>query len=420
LIHIQKAAAETLCGVLGGRSLTMLLDAPRAARLEGWAHAAFLDVIYGSLRYLGELRACLAELLRRPLQPGVVESLLLVALYQLRYSRAAAHAVVDHAVDCAAAIGAPRAKGLVNAVLRAFLMDPDGIVARAHSTEEGKFSHPSWWINKLRLQYPAAWSAVLAAGNEHPPLTLRVRVTRISLERYLDRLRADRIEARQTGVSAVTLERPLPVAAVPGFAAGLVSVQDAGAQLAAPLLDLKDGMRVLDACAAPGGKSSHILDLARVRLLALDRDEPRLQKVRGNLDRLGLAAEVVTGDAAAPATWWDGTPFHRILADVPCSASGVVRRHPDVKWLRRPADVLGFAANQLALLDALWHTLRRGGKLLYVTCSVFREENQDQADRFLSRHRDARRLPVAALPEDGMLLPNHDHDGFFYALFEKD
>lgn len=420
MIEIQKLAAETLCQVLGGRSLGALLDRPGPARLEGWARAAFLDAVYGALRHLGELRACLAQLLQQPVRQSIVESLLLVALYQLRYTRAAPHAVVDHAVGCTAAVGAPRARGLVNAVLRNFLRDADGIVARARATPEGRFSYPSWWIEKLRLQYPVAWSDVLEAGNEHPPFTLRVRSARMSVDRYLEWLHAEGIEAHRIGPSAVTLARPLPVADVPGFAAGLVSVQDAGAQHAAPLLDLRDGMRVLDACAAPGGKASHILELARVQLLALDCDAARLRRVRENLDRLGLAAELIAGDASVPAAWWDGAPFDRILADVPCSASGVVRRHPDVKWLRRPGDPARFAAEQAALLDALWHTLRGGGKLLYATCSIFREENQDQADRFLSRHRDARRLPVAALPDDGMLLPNRDHDGFFYALFEKD
>lgn len=419
MIEIQKVAAETVCKVLAGRSLGSVLDGPDP-RLEGWARATFLDATYGTLRHLGELRACLAQLLRRPLRQGIVESLLLVALYQLRYTRTAPHAVVDHAVDCTAAIGAARMAGLVNAVLRNFLRDADGVVTRARATPEGRFSYPSWWIEKLQLQYPAAWTGILDTGNEHPPFTLRVRIGRMAMARYLEWLQEEGIEAHQSGASAVTLARPLPVAEVPGFAGGMVSVQDAGAQFAAPLLELDDDMRVLDACAAPGGKTSHILELARVRLLALDCDERRLRRVQENLDRLGLAAQVVAGDAARPGMWWDGAPFDRILADVPCSASGVVRRHPDVKWLRRPADLDGFGAHQAALLDALWHTLRRGGKLLYATCSVFREENQDQADRFLNRHQDARRLPLAALPDDGMLLPNRDHDGFFYALFEKD
>jgi len=419
LIDIQKAAAETLCGVLGGRSLATLSSANGPLRLRGWARATYLDITYGALRHLGELRACLALLLRQPLPQNIVECLLVVALYQLRYTRAAPHAVVDQAVNCAGAVGAGRAGGLVNAVLRNFLRRADDIVARARATDEGRYSHPAWWVDKLRAQHPLAWAQVLEAGNQHPPFTLRVRTGCIPVGRYLDQLEAAGVEARQTGPSAVTLARPLPVAEVPGFADGLVSVQDAGAQLAAPLLEAQDGMRVLDACAAPGGKASHILELARVRLLALDCDDVRLRRVEENLDRLSLAADLVVGDAAAPETWWDGVPFERILADVPCSASGVVRRHPDVKWLRRATDLAGFAAQQARLLDALWHTLGRGGKLLYATCSVFREENQDQADGFVGRHRDARRLAIAALPDDGVLLPNRNHDGFFYALFEK-
>ena len=377
------------------------------------------DAAYGTLRHLGSLRACLSQLVRQPLQ-SMLESLLLVAIYQLQHSRAAPHAVVDNAVGCAPAIGAGAAKGLVNAVLRTFLRDRDQVVERSRATEEGRFSYPVWWIEKVRLQYPTNWAAILEAGNEHPPFTLRVRLNRTTPEACLKMLEQAGLEARQTGPAALTLVHAVPVSELPGFAAGLVSVQDGGAQLAAPLLDARDGQRVLDACAAPGGKATHILELAAVRLVALDRGGPRLQQVRENLTRLGLTAEVVRGDAALPGQWWDGRPFDRILADVPCSASGVVRRHPDVKWLRRPRDIAGFAANQSALLDALWQTLTRGGKLLYVTCSVFREENQEQADRFLSHHRDARRVPVSALPEDGMLLPDHAHDGFFYALFEKD
>jgi 16S rRNA (cytosine967-C5)-methyltransferase len=420
LIDIQRLAAETLRGVLAGRSLGALLNESGPGRLDGWARAAYLDATYGALRHLGELRACLAQLLRQPLQQEIVECLLIVALYQLRYTRAAPHAVVDHAVRCATALRAARASGLVNAVLRNFLRDQAGIVSRASKTVEGRYSHPAWWLEKLRLQHPAAWTEIVEAGNQHPPFTLRVRTGRVAVGSYLEELRVAGIDAYQTGPTAVTLARPLPVAKVPGFAEGLVSVQDAGAQLAAPQLDLQQGMRVLDACAAPGGKACHILELAPVRLLALDCDGARLHRVRENLDRLGLNADLVAADAAATETWWDGVAFDRILADVACSASGVVRRHPDVKWLRRPTDVASFAAAQAVLLDALWHTLRRGGKLLYATCSVFREENQDQAEGFVSRHRDARRLPVAALPDDGVLLPNRNHDGFFYALFEKD
>ncbi len=316
-------------------------------------------------------------------------------------------------------MGAARAKGLVNAVLRSFLRQRDTVVDRARRSDVGHYSFPAWWIAKLREQIPGYWEAILRVGNAHPPFTLRVNRRRCTVEEYLERLKGNGLIARQTGPSAVMLAQAVRVSELPGFAAGWASVQDAGAQLAAPLLDPRDGSRVLDACAAPGGKAAHLLELADVHLLALDCDGSRLGRVHDNLARLGLSATVIEGDAATPETWWDGRPFDRILADVPCSASGVVNRHPDVKWLRRETDLQVFAERQACLVDALWQTLARGGKFLYATCSVFREENQDQVERFLDRHQDALRLPVGGLPADGALLPDHDHDGFFYALFQK-
>jgi len=219
---------------------------------------------------------------------------------------------------------------------------------------------------------------------------------------------------------ALQLDKPVPVDRLPGFFDGMVSIQDAGAQYAARLLDIHDGMRVLDACAAPGGKTAHILELADAEMVAVDKDAERLQRVAENLQRLQLTAQLVVGDAAEPDVWWDGKPFQRILADVPCSASGVVRRHPDIKWLRRSTDIAGFAAQQLGILRALWRLLAQDGKLLYATCSVFHQENEQVVGLFLAQHTDARRLPVA-LPDNlqGQLLPDHQHDGFFYALLQK-
>jgi len=222
----------------------------------------------------------------------------------------------------------------------------------------------------------------------------------------------------------VLLGKPLPAERIPGLAEGLVSVQDAAAQLAAPLLDLSDGMRALDACAAPGGKTGHLLEIAAAEVTALDADAGRLERVRANLARLGLGARVVCGDACEPAQWWDGAPYQRILADVPCSASGIARRHPDVKWLRRPTDIAQFARQQSRMLDTLWQLLASGGKLLYATCSVFEEENHGQVARFLERHRDATRLSLPAVDNHsqlpaGQLLPDERHDGFFYALLQK-
>jgi 16S rRNA (cytosine967-C5)-methyltransferase len=256
-------------------------------------------------------------------------------------------------------------------------------------------------------------------------MTLRVNRRRGSTADYLAQLVHQDISARLIEPDALQLDKPVPVDKLPGFFSGQVSVQDAGAQYAAYLLDVHDGMRVLDACAAPGGKTAHILELAQVELVAVDKDEKRLLRVAENLQRLNLtsqggSAQLVVGDAAGPDAWWDGRTFQRILADVPCSASGVVRRHPDIKWLRRSADIAGFAAQQLDLLRALWRLLAQDGKLLYATCSVFQQENEQVIAAFLAQRPDARRLPIALPCDiDGQLLPDDHHDGFFYALLYK-
>ena len=250
-------------------------------------------------------------------------------------------------------------------------------------------------------------------------MTLRSNVRRGSASDYLHRLQQAGLGARRLDNGALLLARPVPVERLPGFGEGAVSVQDAGAQLAATLLDVRDGMRVLDACAAPGGKTAHILELADVDMTALDADAVRLQRVGSNLERLGLSARMQAADAAAPDVWWDGNPFERVLVDAPCSASGVVRRHPDIKWLRRPSDIGGFAAQQQRLLQALWKVVARGGKLLYVTCSIFSEEDHQTIGGFAARHPDARIL--GGMPgRDGLLLPDDEHDGFYYALLQKE
>jgi 16S rRNA (cytosine967-C5)-methyltransferase len=240
-----------------------------------------------------------------------------------------------------------------------------------------------------------------------------------TMEKMLAEFYAADLQCLQTGPTAIKLDHPVPVSEIPGFFEGRVSVQDAGAQWAAVLMDVKDGMRVLDACAAPGGKTGHLLESADVGLLALDVDEGRLERVGQNLDRLGLQAELRVGDAAHPQTWWNGRPFDRILADVPCTASGVVRRHPDIKWLRRPQDIASFARKQAEIVDALWQTLAPGGKLLYATCSVFADENEKQIKAFLARHQDSRRLELPEELNEGQLIPDEFHDGFFYALVGK-
>jgi 16S rRNA (cytosine967-C5)-methyltransferase len=342
----------------------------------------------------------------------------------LQHTRAAPYAVVDHAVRCAATLGKPQASGLINAVLRNFLRKREALLAKASLKDSGRYAYPTWWVDKLRNQYPRNATDILAAGNLHPPLTLRVNRRRTTRDDYLQLLARHEIAATAAGNEGVTLVRAIAVERLPGFADGLVSVQDAAAQQAAPLLDAQPGMRVLDACAAPGGKTTHLLEIADIELTALDHDAARLERVRQNLQRLGLHAAVVVGDAANTAAWWDGRPFERILADVPCSASGVVRRHPDIKWLRRAGDVAKFAQQQKVMLDSLWRLLASGGKLLYTTCSIFLEENSLQVADFLTRHADAKQLPLCGVhtlegTPDGQLLPDDEHDGFFYALLQK-
>jgi 16S rRNA (cytosine967-C5)-methyltransferase len=294
-------------------------------------------------------------------------------------------------------------------------------VQHAGKTEEGRYSYPQWWIDAVKKQYTEKAGAILEAGNRHPPMTLRVNARSTSPQQYLTQLTALNIGAKLISPNALQLTSPLSVDKLPGFFEGVVSVQDAGAQYAADLLDVQEGMRVLDVCAAPGGKTAHLLESGNIDLIAVDKDELRLERVQENLQRLKLEATLLCGDAAEPASWWDGKQFERILADVPCSASGVVRRHPDIKWLRRPSDIEGFARQQEQILEALWPLLARGGKLLYATCSIFARENQQVIEGFISRHGDARQIGIAALDmSNGQLLPNDQHDGFFYALLQKD
>jgi 16S rRNA (cytosine967-C5)-methyltransferase len=343
-----------------------------------------------------------------------------VGLDGLRRSRRARYTVVSETVAATARLGLTGAKGFVNAALRDFLRRRNVLETAAESAPVAQFNHPLWWIEKLRTAYPGAWQAILAAGNRHPPMSLRVNRRRTSADAYAAQLQQSGIPVRFLGGEALLLERPVPVERLPGFADGLASVQDFSAQQAAPLLDVRAGMRVLDACAAPGGKAAHILELTDCELVAVDRDAQRLSRVEANLARLGLSARCAAGDAGLPQDWWDGRAFDRILADVPCTASGVAGRHPDVKWLRRPEDVGAFAARQRRILDALWNMLAPGGKLLYATCSVFPEENQDPVEAFVDAHADAEPMPLS-LPSacNGQILPDDTRDGFFYALLGR-
>jgi len=415
--NLQKLAAGALEEVLAGAALHQVLPRYLQQLQTPGERGALQDIVYGSLRQLGRLDAWLAALLERPLTDPELGWLLRVALYQLAYTRAPAHAVVHNAVSAA---GEGWRRGLANAVLRNFQRRRVELEKIADAQPSARWSHPDWWIDKLQSEHPAHWQAILEASLLHPPFTLRINGRRGDVDGYLQRLTEAGLPAHQTGPDDVTFDKAVPVHTLPGFDAGDVSVQDAGAQWAARLLDAQPGERVLDACAAPGGKTGHILERADVDLTALDVDAMRLARVQENLDRLQLKATLVEGDAAQPDAWWDGRPFDRILADVPCSASGVVRRNPDIKWLRRPEDIAQFAAQQAVMLEALWRLLAPGGTLLYATCSIFHEENEGQVQAFLARHAaDAERCPLPEPLSDGPLLPAAEHDGFYYALLRK-
>jgi len=399
--------------VARGRSLAS--GYPKAAAADApSSRPALLDLIHGTLRAYGRLPAITRGMATKGAIDPLVEALLWCSLYALESGRYADYTVVDQSVRACEALGKGQAKGFVNALLRRYLRERNALEARIASAQEVRHQHPAWWIDMLQRAWPGDWERILVAGNQPPPMTLRVNRHHGTRDAYLARLRDAGLDATIVGEAALRLHAPCPVDRLPGFDAGDVSVQDAGAQRTAPLLEAQDGMSVLDACSAPGGKCAHLLELADVRMLAIDVDEARAARIRQNLDRLKLRAEVRSADCTRPDDWWDGRAFDRILADVPCSGSGVARRHPDIKWLRRPGDLDRFAAKQGAILDALWRLLAPGGTLLYVTCSVFPEENEAVVEAFCRRTPEARPL---ALP-DGLppgLPPGPDRDGFFHA-----
>jgi 16S rRNA (cytosine967-C5)-methyltransferase len=411
------AAARAVASVASGHSLSEAMQR-RAEQADESLRGAQADLCYGTLRAYGRVQAIVAALSRKGAPEPRLQALLWCALAALDAGRHAPYTVVDQAVRAAALLELWPARGYVNGLLRSYLREREALERRIAQDPQALYQHPLWWIDAVQRSCPQEWRAVLAAGNARPPMCLRVNRRRAATEAYAERLAAAGIAAQRVGEAALLLAKAVPVERLPGFAEGEVSVQDAGAQRAAALLDLAAGQRVLDACAAPGGKSAHILESADVALTALDADAARVARIDAGLARLGLSAAVRHADCTELASWWDGRPYERILADVPCSGSGVARRHPDSKWLRRAADLPALARRQAAILDALWCTLAPGGKLLYVTCSMFAEENGAVVDGFCARAPRARRL---ALPggAPAQLLPGAEHDGFFFALLEK-
>jgi len=424
----RAIAARVVHDVVGARRF---LDAALAERLTAAPRAASTglvqELVYGTLRRYHELLAAAALYLRKPLTPkdGDIHALLLIGIYQLRYMRVAPHAAVDATVSATEALAKPWAKGLINACLRRVLREPDRVAAAIDATDESRYCHPRWLIEQIAAAYPERWQAILAANNERPPMTLRVNRRVTDIESYIALLRAAGMDAtpRPPLDSAIVLAEPVPVGRLPRFADGWVSVQDAAAQWAAFLLDPPPGARVLDACVAPGGKAAHLLERTPdLELVGVDSDGGRLTRVRENFARLGVSATLIEADAGQPDGWWDGRRFDAVLVDAPCSATGVLRRHPDIKLRRRPEDLPALTVTQSRILRGVWPCLRPGGKLLYATCSILPTENQLQMEAFLASHPDAMREPLRAgvARDDGQILPGEDGmDGFYYACARK-
>lgn len=409
LAFALQQAALVLNGVFAGQSLA---DGA-VAKVPAPARPAVQDLVYGSLRAWGRGDFFLQRLLARPLEAPEVRALLLVALYRLETRPDSEYVVVDQAVEAAGTLAGGRFRGLVNAVLRNAQRQRSEILAALAADPALALATPPWWLARLQADWPGDWQRIAEAGMTQPPMALRVNARQGSRAEYMAQLAAVGLDGKAVAADGIALAQPVPVERLPDFAGGRVSVQDPGAQAAADWLAPQAGERVLDACAAPGGKTAHLLERAEIDLTALDLKPARCRRITENLTRLGLEARVLVGDATRPSQWWDGQLFDAILADVPCSASGVVRRHPDAKWLRQPGDVESFAAAQRRIIDVLWSLLRPGGRMLYATCSVFAAENAAQVAAFLTRHPDAR------CTRQAQLLPDADSDGFFYALVEK-
>ena len=426
------AAAGALRAMLEGRALPAAIgEACARARLTAASQAAVQDIAYGAARHLGTCRGLARRLNQRAPAPALA-ALQLVALSQLLVPGRRHEAVlVDQSVEAARGDPGMRAAApFLNATLRRFLREREALIAALAGDPEAVWNHPAWWIERVRADHPAHWQAILTAGNQPPPMTLRVNRRRCTVGDYLARLRAAGLDGDVIGPQAVRLTQPCDVSRLPGFADGVVSVQDLAAQMAAPLLDVAPGMHVRDACAAPGGKTGHLLELVDCSVVAVDSDAARLARVDAGLARLGLSAQTVHADVGRTADWWDGRPFDRILLDAPCSASGIVRRHPDVRWLRRRSDLATLSRRQGELLERLWPLLAPGGKLLFATCSVFRAEGEDVVQRFAAGHPDAERVALGWVWQGqtrsgpiGHLLQQagemRDHDGFFYGSLRK-
>ena len=427
-MNTRLIAAQVLSRVLqDGQSLTAALDAALQAVESGKDRAFIQALCYGVCRTYHRLDFILSQLLDKPLKDQSVKALALVGLYQLKYMRVKPHAAVSETV--LAARKKPWAKALINALLRSYLRDQEALEQKADNLHSSAISHPDWLIKQIEQDWPQQAPQIFQENNRQPPMALRVNLARISQDQYLQQLSGQGIEAVAVSfcTSAIILDKPVAVDLLPGFADGMISVQDTAAQLAAGLLDVQPGQRVLDVCAAPGGKAAHILETQPQlkELVAVDIEASRMHRVSDTLQRLKLPAKLVVGDAAKPEDWWEGQLFERILLDAPCSALGVIRRHPDIKLLRRAEDIEPLQILQQNILRAVWPLLAPGGIMLYATCSILKQENEQQIEAFLTEYPDAVELPIDA---DWGFAGSHGRqimtgessmDGFYYARIRK-
>jgi len=419
----QLTAANIVKDVLEGNNLNKVFQKySKENKINPKDLSQIKDLVFGTLRSYGKTKFVINKLVKRPPPNLLISTLLHVALFQLISNRSNSYTVVDQAVSASNSVN-KKYTAFINGVLRNFLRERVIILEEAEKNEEAKYSYPIWWINQIKKEYPKSWENILDMGNSHPALIIRVNIKKVSINKYIKRLEEHKIEHKLLGNEAILIKKPMPVDSLPGFNEGEVSIQDYGAQLATRLLDLKKNHNVLDACAAPGGKACHMIEIEEIKLTAVEADKKRVERINENIKRLGHTFKVINSEIKADNAWWDKNLFDRILLDVPCSASGIVRRHIDIKWLRRRSDLAYFHEKQFELLRTSWEMLKPLGKLLYVTCSLFEMENRLVVDRFLKDEKTAVEIkikfPKNVNVDDNQLLPSLFHDGLFYVLFQK-
>ena len=421
----QLMSAKVLEKLLNGSNLDKSFDAVfnnSKSKSIDIQESQIKALTYGSVRFLGKSRFIIDQLVKNKIENRTVECLIHIALYQLSQEKFNNFTIVNQAVDAAKKIDFRKSK-FVNAILRNYLRSKDDLHALLNQEQVAKYSYQKWWIDKVKIEFKNDWEEILEIGNQHPPLTLRINKRKINIEEYSETLINNGLEHQIISNTGLIIKNPLNINDIPGFLEGNISVQDFGAQIATELLDIKRDQKILDACAAPGGKTCNIVEYANVDVTALEIDEIRAKKIVDNLRRLELNANVIHGELCNDNLWWDGEHFDRILLDVPCSASGIVRRHVDIKWLRQMNDLKKFSEMQYLLLKSAWPLLKCGGKLLYVTCSIFTNENRDVIERFKKDFIDANEIELIYQNNikhiKNQLIPSENHDGLFYALLEK-